>query len=180
MPFARYLREAIVDPLGMRATTLDGSPASGGVSTVVDLLRFAAALRHPRVVSAETLAAMATPQYPDLEGVLPGFGHQRPNPWGLGPEIRGAKSPHWTGSRNSSGTFGHFGRSGTFLWVDPRPGVSLVVLTDREFGDWAVAAWPALADAVLADRASVQDLGRSNLSPRPEFRGTAPGPIIGS
>jgi len=27
---------------------------------------------------------------------------------------------------------------------------ALVVLTDEAFGPWAVAAWPALSDAVLA------------------------------
>jgi CubicO group peptidase (beta-lactamase class C family) len=82
--------------------------------------------------------------------VLPGFGRQEPNPWGLGPEVRGAKSPHWTGSANSVRTFGHFGRAGTFCWLDPDAGITLVVLTDREFGDWAKSAWPELSDAVLA------------------------------
>jgi CubicO group peptidase (beta-lactamase class C family) len=81
--------------------------------------------------------------------VLPGFGRQEPNDWGLGFELRDSKSPHWTGSRNSSATFGHFGRSGTFLWVDPAAGVALACLTDLPFGDWASDAWPRLADAVL-------------------------------
>ena len=53
--------------------------------------------------------------------------------------------------RNSPRTFGHFGRSGTFLWVDPDAGVALACLTDRDFGDWAKEAWPALSDAVLAE-----------------------------
>ena len=50
-------------------------------------------------------------------------------------------------------TFGHFGRSGTFLWVDPVAGIALGALTDRAFGDWAIDAWPRLADAVLAEAA---------------------------
>ena len=54
-------------------------------------------------------------QFPGLTGVLPGFGVQRPNDWGLGFEIRDAKSPHWTGSANSGRTYGHFGQSGTFI-----------------------------------------------------------------
>ena len=89
-------------------------------------------------------------QYPGLRGVLPGFGSQNPNDWGLGFEIRGAKHPHWTGSANSPATFGHFGQSGTMLWIDPAAGIALVALADRDFGPWAAAAWPALADAVLA------------------------------
>ena len=35
--------------------------------------------------------------FPELAGVLPGFGYHNPNDWGLGPEIRGTKAPHWTG-----------------------------------------------------------------------------------
>jgi CubicO group peptidase (beta-lactamase class C family) len=102
-------------------------------------------------VAPETLDEATTVQFPGLVGVLPGFGRQEPNDWGLGPELRDAKSPHWTGARNSPRTFGHFGRSGTFLWVDPVAGVALGVLADRPFGDWAVDAWPRLADAVLEE-----------------------------
>jgi CubicO group peptidase (beta-lactamase class C family) len=93
-------------------------------------------------------------QFPGLVGVLPGFGRQEPNDWGLGFELRDAKSPHWTGARNSARTFGHFGRSGTFLWVDPEARLALGVLTDLDFGDWAAEAWPRLSDAVLARGAS--------------------------
>ena len=57
--------------------------------------------------------------------------------WGLGFELKDAKSPHWTGTRNSRRTFGHFGGSGTFLWVDPEPGLATACLTDREFDEWA-------------------------------------------
>ncbi len=98
----------------------------------------------------DTLRAATTAQFPDLAGVLPGFGRQDPNPWGLGVELRGHKHPHWTGSANSPGTFGHFGRAGTFLWVDPAAGLAVAALTDLDFGPWAAAAWPVLSDAVLA------------------------------
>jgi CubicO group peptidase (beta-lactamase class C family) len=83
--------------------------------------------------------------------VLPGFGRQRPNDWGLGFELRDGKSPHWTGAQNSPRTYGHFGQSGTFLWVDPDAALALVVLTDRPFGDWAHDVMPALSDEVLRD-----------------------------
>jgi CubicO group peptidase (beta-lactamase class C family) len=150
MPFDVYLREAVLEPLGMSATALRGSAGSGAVSTVGDLLRFAVALRRPQILSEASLAAYATAQFPALDGVLPGFGVQRPNPWGLGPEIRGAKSPHWTGTRNAPSTHGHFGRAGTFLWIDPVASISAVVLTDRDFDDWARTAWPELSDAIVA------------------------------
>jgi CubicO group peptidase (beta-lactamase class C family) len=151
MPFAEYLRQAVLEPLGMAGTSLTGSPAAGGVSTVADLLRFAAELQAPRLLHPSTVATATSVAFPGLKGVLPGYGHQNPNDWGLGFEIRAAKSPHWTGSRSSPATFGHFGQTGTFLWVDPVAGAACAVLTDRAFGEWAHPLWPALTDAVLAD-----------------------------
>ncbi|HVX17193.1 MAG TPA: serine hydrolase domain-containing protein [Acidimicrobiales bacterium] len=150
LPFATYLTEAVLTPLGMHATRLDGSPASGAVSTVADLRRFAAELLAPDLLATSTVATASTVAFPGLAGVLPGYGRQAPNDWGLGFELRATKSPHWTGERNSPATFGHFGRAGTFLWVDPVAGVALVCLTDRPFGARALPRWPALSDAVLA------------------------------
>ncbi|MBZ4322995.1 serine hydrolase domain-containing protein [Streptomyces huiliensis] len=151
IPFAEYLRQAVLEPLGMTATDLPGSPAKDGVSTVDDLVRFAAELQAPRLLSRDTLSEATTVVFPGVTGVLPGYGHQRPNDWGLGFELRDGKSPHWTGSLNSPRTYGHFGQSGTFLWVDPVAGAACVALTDRDFGAWAVEVWPALSDAVLAE-----------------------------
>lgn len=154
IPFTEYLRDAVLGPLGMSATDLGpqgcGSPAAGGVSTVEDLARFAAELQAPTLVHPATLAEATSVAFPGLRGVLPGYGNQNPNDWGLGFEIRGTKSPHWTGASSSPRTFGHFGQSGTFLWVDPDAGAACIVLTDRDFGDWAHPLWPALTDAVLA------------------------------
>ncbi|WP_406351909.1 serine hydrolase domain-containing protein [Streptomyces sp. NBC_00658] len=149
--FGEYLRQAVLDPLGMASTTLDGSPAKDGVSTVDDLVRFAAEVQAPRLLDPRTVAEAMTVQYPGTKGVLPGYGHRNPNDWGLGFEIRDSKSPHWTGGSSSPRTFGHFGQSGTFLWIDPVAGVACVALTDRAFGPWAVEAWPPFTDAVLAD-----------------------------
>lgn len=151
MPFARYLDEAVVRPLRLAATSLDGSPARDGVASVADLARVVhELLSSTGLLSAAMRTDLASVQYPGLRGVLPGFGGQDPNDWGLGFEIRGHKSPHWTGATNSPGTFGHFGQSGTMMWIDPQARLGLVALTDRGFGDWAREAWPALADAVLA------------------------------
>lgn len=148
IPFAEYLREAVCAPLGMTATRLEGSPAADGVSTTTDLARFAAELQSPRLT--HTFAEATVVAFPGLDGILPGYGRQRPNDWGLGFEIRDGKSPHWTGAGSSPRTFGHFGQSGTFLWVDPDAGVAAVVLTDHDFGPWAIEAWPSFTDRVLA------------------------------
>jgi CubicO group peptidase (beta-lactamase class C family) len=150
MPFASYLDEALVRPLGLTATTLPGSPARDGVSSVRDLALVMREVLAPQgLLHSSTLADVRAVQYPGLRGVLPGFGAQNPNDWGLGFEIRGYKHPHWTGSANSPQTFGHFGQSGTMFWIDPVAQVGLVALTDRDFGPWAAEAWPKLADAVL-------------------------------
>lgn len=151
IPFDDYLDEAVFEPLGMTASKLEGSAGAGAVSTCADLTRFAAELQRPQLIAPQTLAEATRVAFPGLDGVLPGFGNQQPNDWGLGFELRDGKSPHWTGSRNSAATFGHFGQSGTFLWVDPVAGAACVALTDRDFGEWAIETWPALTDSVLAE-----------------------------
>jgi CubicO group peptidase (beta-lactamase class C family) len=149
--FGAYLREAVLDPLGMGATTLEGSPAAGLVGPIDDLVRLAAELLTPTLLARETWILMRTVAYPGLDGVLPGFGSHAPNDWALGPELRDHKSPHWTGTRNSPRTFGHFGAAGGFVWVDPEAGLACAGLSDRDFGPWAAEAWPRLSDGVLAD-----------------------------
>lgn len=151
MPFASYLHEAVLAPLAMTGTALDGSPAAGAVSTAEDLGRFAAEVQAPRLVHRSSVALATEVAFPGLRGVLPGYGPQNPNDWGLGFEIRAHKSPHWTGSRSAPATFGHFGQAGTFLWFDPVAAAACAVLTDRPFGPWAHPLWPALTDAVLSD-----------------------------
>jgi CubicO group peptidase (beta-lactamase class C family) len=150
--FADYLRQAVFEPLGMTGSTLAGSPARDGISTVEDcgalltsLVAGPSGWLHPT-----TLKDATSVQFPGLRGVVPGYGMQDPNDWGLGFEIRSAKSPHWTGSTNSPATYGHFGQAGTMFWVDPTVGLALVALTDRDFGPWAADAWPRLSDAVMA------------------------------
>jgi CubicO group peptidase (beta-lactamase class C family) len=151
MPFEDYLAAAVLEPLGLNGTELRGSPAAGLVGTLADLLAFGAELCAPTLVARETLAEATSVAFPGLVGVLPDFGRFEPLDWGLGFELRDGKWPHWTGTNNSPSTFGHFGGSGTFLWVDPEADAACACLTDLEFGDWAKAAWPRLSDAVLAE-----------------------------
>lgn len=153
MTFPDYFHAAVVRPLELTGA-LHGSPAWGYRGTLADLLKLGRELLAPTLVAPETLAEATTLQFPGLAGVLPGFGRMERNDWGLAFELRDAKSPHWTGLRNSPRTFGHFGAAGTFLWVDPEVGVACGVLTDLEFGPWAVEAWPAFSDAVLRSLAA--------------------------
>ena len=153
MPAASYVDEAVFRPLGMQNSSLLGSAAKDVWSNVSDLVRFVGELLRPTLLAPATYGEFITVQWPELAGVVPGLGSYRPCPWGLGMELRGHKQPHWTGRANSAKTFGHFGGTGTFFWVDPDAAggpVGLICLTDREFGPWALAAWPALSDAVLS------------------------------
>jgi CubicO group peptidase (beta-lactamase class C family) len=148
MPFATYLAEAVLEPLGLSAR-LEGSPAAGMVGSAGDLARLAAEWLRPTLLDPATLADATAVAFGGLRGVVPGFGPHDHCDWGLGFELRDGKAPHWTGTANSPGTFGHFGRSGGFVWVDPAVDLALVCLTDRDFGPWSARAWPDLADAVL-------------------------------
>ena len=152
MPFSEYVRGAICEPLGLGLDP-EGHPGAGMRANLDDVLAFGRELLSPTLVAPETHAEMVTVQFPGLDGVLPDFGRFSPMDWGLGVELKSRKSPHWTGTRTSPRTFGHFGGSGTFLWVDPEVGIACAVLTTREFGEWAKEAWPRLSDAVLAELA---------------------------
>jgi CubicO group peptidase (beta-lactamase class C family) len=148
--FWSYVAGAVFEPLGIVAGEQAGSAAKDARLDIVGLSLFLAEMRRPRLVARETFVEAVTPQFADLEGVVPGVGRFDPCPWGLGPEIRGGKSPHWTSPHNSGATYGHFGGSGTFVWVDPLADVACAVLTDREFDDWALHHWPQFSSAVLA------------------------------
>jgi CubicO group peptidase (beta-lactamase class C family) len=152
MPFADYVREAVCRPL---AIGLDpaGDPGSGMHASLDDVLAFGRELLEPRLVADETRDEMVSVQFPGLPGVLPDHGRFDPLDWGLGVQLN-TRPPSWMGSRTSPSTFGHFGGTGTFLWVDPDARVVCAALTDREFGEWAKEAWPRFSDAVLEELAA--------------------------
>ncbi len=155
MPFACYFEAAVVEPLAL-AGALASSPAWGYRGPLDDLLKLGRELLAPTLVARETMNEAAVVQFPGLAGVLPGFGRMDPNDWGLTFELRDHKSPHWTGTRSSTRTFGHFGAEGTFLWVDPELGIACGCLTDKQFGPWAVDAWPAFNDRVIGELAQAK------------------------
>lgn len=150
MPFADYVRAAVVEPLGLGLDPA-GHPGAGMHGSLADMLALGRELLLPRLVARETHDEMVSVQFPGLDGVLPDFGRFSPLDWGLGVELKGVKAGHWSGTLTSPRTFGHFGGSGTFLWVDPDRGIACAGLTTRPFGDWAKDAWPPLSDAVLTE-----------------------------
>jgi CubicO group peptidase (beta-lactamase class C family) len=149
-PFVDELAGRVLGPLGMSRTVVDGSPASAGVGPIDDLISLAREFLTPSVLGPQVISWARTPAFPGLAGIVPGFGRQTPCDWGLGCEIRGHKSPHWTSPDNSPATFGHFGQSGSFLWVDPAARLACVSLCDTNFGPWAASAWPRLSTHVLS------------------------------
>jgi CubicO group peptidase (beta-lactamase class C family) len=149
-PFAVALSDRVLAPLGMAGTELRERPSQGLHGPLSDATALAREFLRPTLISSGSARLATSVAFPGLKGVLPGVGSFDPLDWGLGFEIRDGKQPHWTGTRNSPQTFGHFGGSGTFLWVDPKLDVALVCLTDREFDDWALEAWPPFSDSIVA------------------------------
>jgi CubicO group peptidase (beta-lactamase class C family) len=155
MTFDEYLTEAVFAPLSMSSAALRGSPAHGVRANLADTARFVAEMLTPTLLAASSHAEVTSPQFPDLAGIVPDVGRFDPCPWGLGVELHGVKAPHWMGRANSPAAFGHFGGSGTMMWVDPSLSTGLVALTDRRFDEWreqALTVWPQLSDAVVAAR----------------------------
>ncbi len=150
VPFAELLGEWVLGALGMAATELRARPSDGLAGPLADLAVFAAELLRPTLIGPALAHAARTVAFPGLAGVVPGVGNFDPCDWGLGLELRAAKTPHWMGAAVSAGTFGHFGRDGSFLWADPSADLALCVVSDRAFGPWAMTAWPSLSTEVIA------------------------------
>lgn len=152
LPFARYLRESVCEPLGMVNTVLAGSAAKDVHSTARDLAAFVTEMRAPTLLARDTWMDATAPHFAELDGIVPGVGRFSPCWWGLGPELKGHKHPHWLGERNSASTFGHFGGAGTFVWVDPVADVGCVMLSDLGFDDWGLTYWPTFNDAIVSKK----------------------------
>ncbi|HJR88109.1 MAG TPA: serine hydrolase domain-containing protein [Acidimicrobiia bacterium] len=148
--FADYLQIQVLQPLRITAD-LEGRPSEGLSGDLGGLIAFAHELLAPTLVDSTLFSSATTVAFPGLSGTLPGIGRYDPLDWGLGFEIRDGKEPHWTGRTNSPATFGHFGGAGSFLWVDPLKRLAMCGLSGRQFDNWAMTAWPALADAVIAE-----------------------------
>jgi CubicO group peptidase (beta-lactamase class C family) len=183
--------ETVTAPLGMQSTSAnEQAPAGWGLrGSVRDLLVFTSWLlantapgtheppeppeKPPvpstradppgptHVVSQPYVDLARTVAFGGLAGVVPGVGRYEDCVWGLGFELKGAKNPHWTAPSNSPATFGHFGRSGSFFWVDPAAGVACAAGGGLAFGAWALEVWPAFSEAVLARWAKPRFGGQS-------------------
>ena len=72
-------------------------------------------------------------------------------PWGLGPELRDRKRPHWAPEQASPDSFGHAGVSGTLAWADPEADVAWAILGTRTADSgWLIRHATKLGAAILA------------------------------
>lgn len=145
--FHEWVQQAVLQPLQMGATQFYGSPAWGARSTVNDLVRFAQELMTPTLLDSSYHAEFTTVQFPDLAGIVPGYGRFTPSLWGLGCQIRGDHT-HWLSDQQSEATYGHFGQAGSFIWIDPSVNVGAVFLGERPFGAWHKENWIKLNSAI--------------------------------
>ncbi|XCB31008.1 serine hydrolase domain-containing protein [Arcanobacterium hippocoleae] len=149
-PISAYIQQNVLNPLGMDTTVIPGSIAYSGRSTLDSLIRFAAELLQPTLVSSELFTKATEIAFNNIPGVLPGYGRQENNAWGLGFEIRAQKSPHWLAPDFSAHSFGHFGQSGSFIWVDPQVRKAGVFLSNRNFGQDHIMRWGDLTAQMRA------------------------------
>jgi beta-lactamase class C len=71
-------------------------------------------------------------------------------PWGLGPEIRGQKNPHWVPD-GMPDSFGHSGASGCLAWADPATNTAWAILGARVADSgWLLRRGPLLCQAIIA------------------------------
>jgi beta-lactamase class C len=114
-------------------------PWAGLVTTASGALALVRAFTgEPSGFLPADLRRMATSdQTRGLAGGFTGWLEWEPCPWGLGPELRGRKSPHMVPEAASPESFGHSGYSGCLAWADPVVDVAWVVLGGtRFFSGW--------------------------------------------
>lgn len=146
-----------------RAYLLGGVAGHAGLfSTAKDLALYARAILGGgevdgrRVLSAESVRQMTTP-YDVPDGIrTPG--------WGI--------DSQWKGGGLSPRAFGHFGWTGTALWIDPEKDLFVLILTNRVHPDGSGDAKPLVLEvATIAARAVGPFVGKADpCDPRDELR----------
>lgn len=150
MPFPQWMATQVTDPLGMTSTDVTGRPSAGARSSITDLLVFGREVLRPTLISPALRDYALTVSHEGLRGLVPGYGSYADNQWGLGFELKGAKSPHWTGDTLAPQTAGHFGAQGSFLFIDRARDLAAAFLSGVPFGEDHKRIWPALTDEILA------------------------------
>lgn len=118
-----------------------GAPAGGLFATVRGIVPFLRAFLQQGVAQGrpwlrrETVAAMMRPQVSGIPGRV-GVLYEWPAvEWGLGWDVKGSKTPHWSGTLTSPQTISHEGYAGTLVWADPTRELLCVIFTNHTFAD---------------------------------------------
>jgi CubicO group peptidase (beta-lactamase class C family) len=109
-----------------------GAPWGGLLSTAADLGRFCRHLLQIHrgeegILAPQALRAMTTNQLTNLPDLTESA--FRATPWGLGWQLNWPGHPRGFGSLLPVESYGHWGATGTMVWLDPTRGVYGVVLT---------------------------------------------------
>ena len=160
--YADWMEQTVISGLDLVDLEVSGSPAAGYRGSLRDLLAVGRELLAPTLIPEELWREATSVQFPGLSGILPGYGRQKPNDWGLGVEIRGEKDPHWTGAHSSPQTFGHFGQAGSFLWVDPVRGLTATCRASRAAA--SVVRWGVSELRLTSSRPASASVAGSRMS----------------
>jgi CubicO group peptidase (beta-lactamase class C family) len=150
MDFADWMRREVAGPLGMDQTDVSGRPSAGASSSIEDLLIFGREVLRPTLIPAALRDLALSVSHPGLRGIVPGYGSYADNQWGLGFEIKGAKTPHWLSDTLPPETAGHFGALGSFLFIDRSHDVAAAFLSGVPFGEEHKRIWPPLTAEIVA------------------------------
>lgn len=150
MPFAEWLTREVTGPLGMNDIEVTGRPSAGYRASIADLLTFGREVLRPTLIPVELRDLALMVSRPGLRGVVPGYGSFDDNQWGLGFELKGAKSPHWLADSFPPEAAGHFGGQGSFFFLDRSRDLAAAFLSGVAFGDDHRRIWPPLTDEIAA------------------------------
>jgi beta-lactamase class C len=125
-------------------------PWGGLITTAAGALALVRAYRSGLLAPATAAEAVAD-HSGGLSGGLIGTLEWSPCPWGLGPELRGAKGPrHWAPPTAAPGSWGHAGASGCVAWCDPTADLAWFLAGTRTArSGWLLAAGPRVGAALL-------------------------------
>jgi beta-lactamase class C len=72
--------------------------------------------------------------------------------WGLGPDLRGTKDPHWAPKESSPRTFGHAGASGALAYLDPTTRIAWAIGGTRTADNGWLLRWgPKFAATIIRE-----------------------------
>jgi CubicO group peptidase (beta-lactamase class C family) len=130
-----------------------GAPWGGLLTTPADLGQFAqlmlnrGRLGERQIISATTVASATTNQLLTMKDVPEE--DRRFRPWGFGWRMQWANHANTFGDLVSSNTYGHWGATGTVLWIDPDRNAFVIILSTQPM-DSNGAPLQRLSNAIVA------------------------------